>query len=212
VERWYQEFFAAKNREYLGAHCPRVIGIDEHFFTRKQGYATTIADLRGHKVFDVVLGRSEASLRSYLRKLIGKERVQVVVMDLSETYRSIAKKHFSNALIVADRFHVIRLVNQQFVKTWGELDEKGRKHRGLLSLMRRRPDRLRDDQKTNFDRYLRSVPGLFPLYTVWQDLLRILRSKGLNQRGCRQIIPEFLWIIEELKKHLLGIFKLWATR
>lgn len=25
--------------------CPRVLGIDEHFFTRKKGYATTFVDL-----------------------------------------------------------------------------------------------------------------------------------------------------------------------
>jgi transposase len=42
------------------------MGIDEHFFSRKNGYATTISDLKNHKVFDVVLGRSELSLRAYL--------------------------------------------------------------------------------------------------------------------------------------------------
>src|SRR5690606_21708992 len=55
VERWYQDQFALKNREYLNALCPRVIGIDEHFFTRKDGYATTIANLVSNRVFDVVL-------------------------------------------------------------------------------------------------------------------------------------------------------------
>jgi len=200
VERWYQSHFVMKNKEFNNAHCPRVIGIDEHFFTRKSGYATTVADLTRRKVFDVVLGRSEPSLRPFCRKLIGKDKVRVVVMDLSETYRSIAKKHFSNALVVADRFHVIRLVNQQFVKTWGSLDEVGRKHRGLVSLMRRHPDRMREDQRQRLHKYLNEVPGLHALYTFWQDLLRLLRMKKLNQRQCKEIIPEYLWMIEELKK------------
>ena len=95
-----------------------VLGIDEHFFTRKRGYATTLVDLNNHKVFDVVLGRSEASLRSYLKRLPGKEKVRVIVMGLSETYRQIAQQYFPNALIVADRFHVVRLVNQHFLKLW----------------------------------------------------------------------------------------------
>jgi transposase len=183
----------------MGAHCPKVIGIDEHFFTRKDGYATTIANLTSHKVFDVVLGRSELSLRSYLRKLIGKDKVRVVLMDLSEGYRSLVKKHFQNAMIVADRFHVVRLVNQQFIKTWGELDEKGRKHRGLLSLMRRHPDNFKPGQKERLYKYLDEVPGLKPIYLFWQDLLRILRMKKLDKRQCRAVIPEFLWIIEALK-------------
>jgi transposase len=200
VERWYQNYFELRNREFMNAQCPRVMGIDEHFFTRKDGFATTIANLSSHRVFDVVLGRSEASLKAYLRKLIGKDRVRVMVMDLSETYRSIAKKHFPNALVVADRFHVIRLVNQQFVKTWGDLDEKGRKHRGLVSLMRRHPDNFKPGQKDKLFKYLDEVPGLKPIYLFWQDLLRILRMKGCNQRSCRNIIPEFLYIIEELRK------------
>lgn len=201
VERWYQDRFAVKNSELKGAFAPKVLGIDEHFFTRKSGYATTIADLSQHKVFDVVLGRSEPSLRRYLSELPGRQQVRVILMDLSETYRSIAKKYFRNALVVADRFHVIRLINQQFVKTWGELDEVGRKHRGLLSLMRRHPDHFKnEEQKQRLKNYLNQVPGLTPLYGVWQDLLRILRRKKLNQRQCREVLPELLWIVEELRK------------
>jgi len=200
VERWYQERFVIRNREFLGAHCPRVMGIDEHFFTRKQGYATTIADLSRRKVFDVTLGRSEASLRSYLKRLIGKERVRVVVMDLSVTYKQIAKKYFPNALIVADRFHVVRLVNHFFIKTWADLDPVGRKHRGLLSLMRRHPANLSEVQVARLQEYIKAVPGLNPVWIIWQDLLRILRQKGMDKRGCRPLVKELLWIIEELKK------------
>jgi transposase len=201
VERWYQDRFVIKNKELKGAYAPKVLGIDEHFFTRKGGYATTIADLARHKVYDVVLGRSETALRRYLRELPGKEQVRVILMDMSETYRSIAKKYFTNALVVADRFHVIRLINQQFVKTWGDLDETGRRHRGLLSLMRRHPDHFKDDaQKQRLLSYLEQVPGLRSLYGIWQDLLRILRMKGLNQKRCRGVLPELIWIIEELRK------------
>src|SRR5690606_6862653 len=87
VERWYQSFVKQRVSELSGRDCPQVLGIDEHFFSRKRGYATTLVDLKNHKVFDVVLGRSEASLRSYLKRLPGKENVRIIVMDLSETYR-----------------------------------------------------------------------------------------------------------------------------
>src|SRR5690554_3068577 len=137
VERWYQSFIKRRVSELSGRSCPQVLGIDEHFFTRKRGYATTLVDLKNHKVFDVVLGRSEASLRSYMKRLPGKENVRVIVMDLSETYRRIAQQYFPNAVIVADRFHVVRLVNQHFLKLWQQYDPEGRKNRGLLSLMRR---------------------------------------------------------------------------
>ena len=72
VERWYQHLIKRRVSELSGRACPRVLGIDEHFFTRKKGYATTLVDLRNHKVFDVVLGRSELSLRQYLSRLQGR--------------------------------------------------------------------------------------------------------------------------------------------
>ncbi len=74
-----------------------VLGIDEHFFSRKEGYATTLCDLGHNRIYDVVLGRTEASLERYLARLTGKDKVEVACMDLSATYRFVARKHFLNA-------------------------------------------------------------------------------------------------------------------
>jgi transposase len=177
-----------------------VLGIDEHFFTRKKGYATTFVDLKNHKVFDVVLGRSEASLKSFLERLPGREKVKVVVMDLSETYRSIVKKYFPNAMIVADRFHVIRLMNHHFLKLWQTLDPEGRKNRGLLSLMRRHQWRLTNEQKENLNRYLEQYPGLKPVYEFKQGLVELLLKKHQSKQSVKELIPQLLWHLEECLK------------
>ena len=198
TERWYQGQCQLRQSERLNQPCPKVLGIDEHFFTKKKGFATTFVDLKNHKVFDVKLGRSELSLRSYLRRLPGKDQVQVIVMDLSETYRSIARRYFPQATIVADRFHVIRLVNQHFLKVWQEHDEQGRRNRGLLSLMRRHAWRLSDEQQHNLDRYLSDYPVLKQLYQVKQRLVRYLLSKTLNRKQAKRKLPGFLQLIEQL--------------
>ena len=132
VERIYHEHLRLEAAKMKGEPCPQVLGIDEQFFTRRLGYATTFCDLKNHKVYDVVLGRSEAALEGYFRRLRGKEHVQVVCIDLAQNYRALIRKHFPNAKIVADRFHVIRIVNQHFLAAWRELDPKGSKSRGLL--------------------------------------------------------------------------------
>ena len=164
VERWYQDFVAYRVKELDRRSAPLVIGIDEHFFTKKQGYATTLVDLRNHKVFDVVLGRDEASLGAYLKALPGREKVLIVVMDLSEPYRRIVQKYFPNARIVADRFHVIRWINHQFMKTWGDWDPDRRKNRGLISLIRRHPWNLSEEQKIRVQSYFDETPGLKAVY------------------------------------------------
>jgi transposase len=198
VERWYHDFVDYRVKELSGRSCPIVLGIDEHFFSRKEGYATTFADLRNHKVFDVVLGRSEASLKAYLQRLKGRDKVQVVVMDLSETYRSIVKKYFPNAMIVADRFHVVRLLNHHFLKVWGSLDPEGRKNRGLLSLMRRHEWNLKPEQVPKMQKYFQECPGLEGLYRFKQDLMQLLLKKRQKRTQAKALIPQLIWHLNEL--------------
>lgn len=64
VSRWSLDFLHREAAEFEGAPCPRVLGIDEHFFSRKDGYATSLCNLQRHTVYDVVLGRSEAALEA----------------------------------------------------------------------------------------------------------------------------------------------------
>lgn len=199
VERWYREHLGFKVREREDADCPKVLGIDEHFFTKKDGFATTFCDLGKRKVFDVALGRSEKALEGYLRGVLGKSGVRVVCMDLADHYRSLVRRHFPKALIVADRFHVIRLVNQQFLSVWSLLDPQGRKNRGLLSLVRRHPENLRPDQVERLKAYLESQPAFAAVYAFKQKLIRLLRFKSINQRKARRLVPHLLWAIERLK-------------
>jgi len=180
-------------------HCPRVLGIDEHFFTRRQGYATTFCDLANHKVFDVVLGRSEASLEGYLERLKGKDQVELVCMDLSVTYRAIVKKYFPNARIVADRFHVIRLVNHHFLTCWKQIDPQGARNRGLLSLMRRHEDNLKSpEQAGRLRAYLAERPALEAIYDFKQNLCKILLEKHCKAKKCKVLAKRFLQSVSEL--------------
>jgi transposase len=199
IERWYQDFLKLEAAKLEGAACPKVLGIDEHFFSRKKGFATTLVDLKTRRVFDVMLGRSEKSLQGKLDALPLKENVKVVVMDLCETYRSIARKHFPRALVVADRFHVIRLINQHFLNTWKQLDPEGRKNRGLLSLMRRHSWNLKPHQLPRLANYLESLPGLKAVYDFKDELVQLLLNKHRTAKQCKNLIPRFLEMIAELQ-------------
>lgn len=198
VERWYQQHLGQKRSEMANRACPRMLGIDEHFFTRKKGYATTFVDLKNHKVFDVKLGRSEPSLRRYLRAIEGRNHVRVVVMDLSETYRSIARHYFPEATIVADRFHVVRLINQHFLKAWQKHHPEGRRDRGLLSLMRRHQWNLSNEQQVNLMDYLADFPALQAIYNAKQRLVRYMLLKTITIRHAKEKIPGFLELLAQL--------------
>jgi transposase len=200
VERWFEEFLKRAEAERSGADCPRVLGLDEHFFSRREGYATTFCDLAGHKIFDVVLGRSEAALEAYLNKLQGKERVRVVCMDLASVYRAIVRKHFPNAKIVADRFHVIRLINHHFLACWREIDPDGSKNRGLLSLLRRHRHNLRPEQVDKLERYFDRFPVLRQIYRFKQRLCYLLLKKHRTRKQCGPLAMRFLKAIHQLRQ------------
>lgn len=199
IERWFHDLLSIKERKLSNRECPRVLGIDEHFFTKKDGYVTTLCDLEKHKIFDLAKGRSEKSLAGALRRLKGRQRVKIVCIDLSVTYRSIVKKYFPNAKIVSDRFHVIRIVQQHFLNTWQIVDPVGRKNRGLLSLMRRKSDNLKPEQKLRLQLYLKEHPALEIIYEAKQSICQLLNIKHQKAKEVKKLIPKFLRWIELLK-------------
>jgi hypothetical protein len=91
------------------------------------------------------------------------------------------QRHFdgiSRSRIVADRFHVIRLINQHFLACWREIDSIGSKHRGLVSLMRRHRHHLSPQQQERLAAYLRQHPAFEAIYSFKQRLCYLLLEKA----------------------------------
>jgi transposase len=200
VERWFHQRYLLENRETLQKKCPRILGLDEHSFSKKKGYATTFCDLAQHNIFDVVPGKSSADLSGYLNHLPGKERVKVVCIDLSISYRNIVRQHFPNAMIVADRFHVIRLVNHMSMQTYQSIDPHIKYQRGILNALRTNPDNLKPHQVQKRDQYFRHQPAIAAVYAFKQKLHRLLMIKHRQAKKCKRLIKIFLDYIQQLKE------------
>lgn len=211
LERWFHECYDLENRKLSGQLCPTVLGIDEHTFNKHSGYATTFCDLRKHRVFDVVKGKSSKDLKAYLQALPGKERVQVVCIDLSSTYRRIIKQHFPNAKIVSDRFHVIRLIGHHFLKTCHSIDPGVKHQRPMLEILRMREDNLSNKQIRLRDAYFKQQPAIEAIYQFKQKLHRLLLHKSQNKQQCRGLVKQLITSIAQLKhsglEHLVTLAK-----
>jgi transposase len=90
-------------------------------------------------------------------------------MDLSTAYSSVARKYFTNAVIVASHFHVIRLINHHFLKAWRDLDPVASRSRGMLLLMRRHEKNLKPEQKEKIKAYLARRPDHEIIYRFKQE-------------------------------------------
>jgi transposase len=208
VGRYYKRYLQLEFNEHKNASVPKVMGIDEKKFSKKLGYQTTLVNLQRHTVYDITLGRTESNLGKYLQKLPDRSNCKVIVMDLSETYRNIAKNYFPKAMIVADRFHVVRLINHHFLKTWSQLDGVGRKNRGLMYLMRMHEwSKMKEKSRRNLNRYLNENPAIKAIYDFKQELMKLILTRVYGKSQAREQIPKFLDAIRALKMSNFGNLK-----
>ena len=154
------------------------------------------------------MGRTESNLGKYLQRLPDRSNCKVIVMDLSETYRKIAKDYFPKAMIVADRFHVLRLVNHHFLKTWSQLNPVGRKSKGLMYLMRMHEwSQMKEKSRRNLERYLKENPAIKAVYDFKQELMKLILTRVYGKSAAREQIPKFLNAIRALKISNFGNLK-----
>lgn len=138
-------------------------------------------------------------MTAYLRSLRGRERVRVVCIDLSNAYRALIRRWFPRAKIVADRFHVIRLVGQHLCKLARQLCPPLGWNRAWLGLLRTRGDRLDPAQRTRLARLFAEQPVLEGIYALKEKLCALLALKTQSKPACRQHIQELLGLIATLK-------------
>ena len=161
---------------------PSTIGIDEHSFIRNKKYghrefATIIVDYNNKRVKELVPGRVNGQLQMALDYIPERENVKNVVCDLSKTYKSFARDFFPNAKIIADHFHVIRLLNPHINRARKEItgDKRGLKIRKLLLTNGKKLDYF-----TRFEmkKWLEDKPKLQQLYYAKETLHKLYRCRG----------------------------------
>lgn len=198
VERWFHQHYYLQSQSKKTQQWPTVLGVDEHFFKRRQ-FATTFCDLKKHKIFDIAKGRNASELVRAFDHISGRERVKVACIDLSVTYRNFIKRHFPKALIVADRFHVLRLVEHAFMQTCQSINPCIKYQRGILAMLRTSPENLTFEKSNKLSLFLKDNPVINALYHFKRTLLQLLKHKHQTANKCRSLIPLFLEYIQELK-------------
>lgn len=200
VNRIYAQFSQLKAAERISRLCPRVLGIDEHSLHRSGGMVTTFCDLKRHRVFDIVQGRSESDLRGFLKSLKGKEKVAVVCIDLSSPYRRMIRRFFPNARIVADRFHVVRIIYQHMISLARAIAPDLKHHRGYLACLRKRPQKLSERQKQRLADLFSRHPALQSLYEQMHRMRRLMNRKNQSKKQCRKLARRLLGYIDQLQR------------
>ena len=115
VQTIFDEHVQIERKTLTEAIC-----MDEFYFSRKaqNKYACLLISFKNGMVIDVLPSRKKASLKSYFRSipLAEREKVKYISIDLYDNYRDIARTYLPNAIICADGFHVMKIINNALNK------------------------------------------------------------------------------------------------
>ncbi len=99
--------YAAHQKATVHYETPRILGIDEIKIIGE--YRCVLTNIERLSMFDMLPTRKKVDLLAYFKELPDKHNVEVVTMDLWSIYRQVARDQFPGRLIIADRFHAVRM-------------------------------------------------------------------------------------------------------
>lgn len=159
---------------------PKVIGLDEHFFRRRRGFrsfVTMVVDYQNRRLFELVDGKTIGELEAQLASIPGRDNVRFVVADLCDPYKSFAHRFFPNARVVADKFHVLRLLTPH-INRRRKLITGDRRSALIRRLLLRSRFTLDPASRWAVDRWLEQHPDLRELYAAKESLHAVYRIRG----------------------------------
>lgn len=199
VSRIYDQFTRRKASERISLDCPLVLGIDEHSLHKKKQFSTTFCDLGNHRVFDIVPGKSAPDLEGFLSRLKGREKVKMVCIDLCSAFRSLVRRYFPKAILVADRFHVVRVVLHHFTQLARDFAPDAFVRRGIGALLRKGPETLSTSEKERLEAIFKTHPVLRVVHTEMHEFRRLLNQKHQTVAQAKKLIPKLLSYITRFK-------------
>jgi transposase len=191
-------------KRHINYPWPKTIGIDEHFFSRRNGYrefATVVVDYNHKRVMELAHGKNIFDLERQLKHIPGRENVKQVALDLSDTYKSFVKQFFPNAKMIADKFHVLRLLHPAINRYRKEITGDKRTH-PIRKLLLRSGKNLEYFERRALHEWLEQYPELKEIYFVKESmhsLYRINRAKAARQALTRLTDRMALSKIKEIK-------------
>lgn len=164
-------------------NLPNCIGIDEYKGNAGgEKFQCILTDPKHRKILDLLPSRKAEDLSHYFTGFKDWRNVDYVVMDMSNLFRSVAKARFPNAEIVADKYHVMRLVDWAFESVRKEEQNKfSKKYRRTFkrskSILRKKWINLKDDEKDKLVQMLNISKPLAKAYYLREDFRNIFECQ-----------------------------------
>jgi len=189
VSRWHGVSEGLVQRSWLESYAAVGVPAKPHVFLGLDGFCvrrpavmwTAIWDLQTRRAVAVIPGESQREVQKLLERHADRGEVKAVVTDLSEANRQALHMALPEAAIIADKFHVVALVNRAMQEVRG-----GRRLQGSAAwLMHRNIERLSPLDGERLAEALKSNPELAEAWRLKEGLRRVYRAKTRPEAASR---------------------------
>ena len=174
VERSWLEAYS----QVAAPTSPHVLlGLDG-FCVRKPGRMWTgMWDLETKDSVAFISGERAVDVQRMLERHASRESVRAVAIDLSEVLRQAVEMILPDALVVADKFHVLALTGRALHEVRGERRRPG----NVAWLLQRGVERLDQEKRTRLLEALAADPQLAQAWGLKEALREVYRKKGQEE-------------------------------
>ena len=171
--------------------APRVMGIDGVYIERKE--RAILTDIKQGAIIDIWGTVKVEVLAPALQRLPGRDKVEVVVMDMAQGLKDAVTKALPDATIVIDRYHIQRMANEAVDSVRNRLRKNLQRKRGQpimcrSSILRKHPHQLKDDEQAEMERWFSFKPELRAAHDLKEQFFAIWHTHNkfaAQERYCR---------------------------
>ncbi len=181
------------------------IGLDEFSYAKGHSYGVMSLDLDKHKIVDMVAGGKDQNVAEVALSIFNPAIVEACCIDLCEAFKNACYAKFPHAIVVADKFHVIKLlneaikdiVNKKIIPTL-EQDSQRKYLRQYQWVLLKGKERLSDYQRTQLPVLFQFSPELKTIYEFKEQFRYLYTIKNFNI-----VYPEFnKWLRTAKASHI----------
>ena len=91
------------------------MGVDEISYKKGKKYATIVYDLNKARVVWVSKGKGGDTIDRFFNEILSdyqKRKIKWATCDMSQAYIGAIEKHCPNAILILDRFHIVKALNE----------------------------------------------------------------------------------------------------
>ena len=122
---WVQRIFMEHAKEFEDRRvvkAPEVLGIDEVHICDQMRLVLT--DSENGILLDMYPGNTKQFVKRAIESMEGYENIKYVTIDMATGYRNTVERMLPNAMIIVDRFHVVRYISSASQSAKKEIVER----------------------------------------------------------------------------------------